>query len=384
MRPLVAALLVLALPVAGAERSVAVQDFAFEPSDVRTATWETVTFRWGNGTEHGVTGDDGAEWCAPRTSGNCSRAFTQAGDFAFHCPIHPTMTGVVRVGVRAGEQNAPLLARFNLRAENMSALVDASDSAASATAIETFRWTWGDGNASEGRLASHAYAMPGVYTITLEVTDENGEKARSSREVRVPASDDPRLRVASSIVGRRLDVTVPVDGTLAWGDGAVTEVQCDAACTVAHEYRRGGSFDVTFALAGGNASADSTTFRAEVAHARTFDLVASGLRVFVDATRLPVYGNATYLWRWGDATNATGPVAEHTFPQDGRWSVTLEVEDDVNAFALEQEVPLLGEADARADAPPPATPSAPAPTPAGALVALAALALAARSLKNYK
>lgn len=389
--PLVLLLLLAALPVAGAERAVGVEDFAFAPSDVRAATWETVSFRWANGTEHGVTGDDGEVWCAPRTAGRCARTFAQPGEYRFHCPVHATMTGVVRVGVQGGDASAPLLARFSLRAENMSALVDAGDSAASATAIETFRWTWGDGNASEGRVASHAYATPGVYTITLEVTDENGEKARSSREVRVPVLDDPRLRFTSAIEGRALLVHLPAAENVTaraviWGDGPAMGT-CEPPCTLRHEYRRGGPFTATV-ISFGDAAPAQVELPVSAQHDTSFDVVASGLRVFADATRVPVYGNATYLWRWGDATNATGPVVDHVFSQDGRWSITLDVVDEIGAFTLDQEVPLRDEgAAARAREATLAPPPAPTPTraaPDGPLLAVVALLLAARSLKNYK
>lgn len=40
-----------------------------------------------------------------------------------------------------------------------------------------FAWVWGDGTASNGPVASHVYAAPGVYTITLTVSDGVGRQS---------------------------------------------------------------------------------------------------------------------------------------------------------------------------------------------------------------
>ena len=41
--------------------------------------------------------------------------------------------------------------------------------------ITTHLWDFGDGNTSNLTVVKHTYAMVGIYTVTLTVTDENGE-----------------------------------------------------------------------------------------------------------------------------------------------------------------------------------------------------------------
>jgi plastocyanin len=71
----------------------------FELSSTSVAAGGEVTFRNDDGTAHTVTADDGAFDTGPVAAGE-SGTFTapQApGEVAFHCEIHPSMTGTLTV-----------------------------------------------------------------------------------------------------------------------------------------------------------------------------------------------------------------------------------------------------------------------------------------------
>ena len=51
----------------------------------------------------------------------------------------------------------------------------------------TYAWTFGDGTASAGQTASHAYAAPGTYSVTLLVTDPTGQQGAATKLVTIQA-----------------------------------------------------------------------------------------------------------------------------------------------------------------------------------------------------
>ncbi|MGQ9582840.1 MAG: PKD domain-containing protein [Thermoplasmatota archaeon] len=51
---------------------------------------------------------------------------------------------------------------------------DASGTTYDTTKTLTYSWDFGDGERGSGKVASHGYAAPGVYNVTLEVTDSEG------------------------------------------------------------------------------------------------------------------------------------------------------------------------------------------------------------------
>lgn len=89
--------LLLAPLAAGASATVTVANFSFTPQTVTLDLGDDVTWTWASGV-HSVIGDAAnAVWCSTRTAGDCVRAFPAGGRFAYHCGVHPSMTGVVRV-----------------------------------------------------------------------------------------------------------------------------------------------------------------------------------------------------------------------------------------------------------------------------------------------
>lgn len=87
---------------------VAIASFAFSPNSVTIAPGDTVTWTNNDGTTHTVTGNNGS-W----GSGNLADAqtfthqFNETGDFAYHCAIHASMTGLVHVTSNGGTPQQP-------------------------------------------------------------------------------------------------------------------------------------------------------------------------------------------------------------------------------------------------------------------------------------
>jgi plastocyanin len=86
-----------AAPVTGVT-SISTKGVKFSPASVKVPVGTTLTWSFDDGpVPHDVKGD-GLDSGRPRKSGTFTHAFTTAGTFAYHCSIHPNMTGQVVVG----------------------------------------------------------------------------------------------------------------------------------------------------------------------------------------------------------------------------------------------------------------------------------------------
>jgi len=92
-------------PRTAATASVSIVDFGFTPASLTVAAGTTVTWSNTGAVIHSVTSDTGAFDSSPGCpTGPCinpgasySHLFAQAGTFAYHCKVHPNMTGTVVV-----------------------------------------------------------------------------------------------------------------------------------------------------------------------------------------------------------------------------------------------------------------------------------------------
>lgn len=80
--------------------------------------------------------------------------------------------------------------------------LDASESTDPDGTIAAYSWTFGDGGTATGVAASHTYAMPGTFPVTLTVTDDGGETSTTEVDVTVEkdsvyAQDDFARTVAN-------------------------------------------------------------------------------------------------------------------------------------------------------------------------------------------
>jgi len=86
-----------------ADRTVRIDNFAFSPATVTVDVGDTVTWTNHDGPTHTATADDGTFGTGQISSGaSKSVTFQSAGTFAYHCAIHPSMTGTVRVLAATG------------------------------------------------------------------------------------------------------------------------------------------------------------------------------------------------------------------------------------------------------------------------------------------
>jgi plastocyanin len=104
---LTAAGLLLAIAVSAtalaADRTVHIAGFAFSPNPVSINVGDTITWTNDDGVAHNATGNGGGFATGQIGAGTSkSVTFHAAGSFAYHCTIHPSMTGTVIVRASTG------------------------------------------------------------------------------------------------------------------------------------------------------------------------------------------------------------------------------------------------------------------------------------------
>jgi plastocyanin len=78
--------------------NVTMADLAFNPSQTEAAVGDVITWTNGDSAQHTATLDDGScttEILAAGATG--SLTFSAPGTYAYHCKIHPSMTGTIEI-----------------------------------------------------------------------------------------------------------------------------------------------------------------------------------------------------------------------------------------------------------------------------------------------
>ena len=204
------------------------------------------------------------------------------------------------------------------------------------------RWDFGDGSADVRRDPTHRFEKPGVYEVTLTVTDLELRASQVKRTVTVlnaePLADfefAPK-RVQSGGLVSFTDLSRDADGvasnwTWDFGDGTVSHSRHPS-----HRFTRGGAHTVTLTVQDdlhGVASVSKTVTVVNVNPVAGFSYHPAA-----PASLSPVqfFDNSTdsdghlvsWEWSFGDGAKGTGPTPTHTYARPGPYTVTLTAIDN--------------------------------------------------------
>jgi plastocyanin len=83
---------------AGGGSTVEIKNFVFTPMTLTVPAGTTVTWKFDDSTEHTVAADDNSFTSPALANGKTfTHTFATAGTVAYHCSIHPFMTGTIIV-----------------------------------------------------------------------------------------------------------------------------------------------------------------------------------------------------------------------------------------------------------------------------------------------
>ena len=280
-----------------------------------------------------------------------------------------TMTSFCTDG-RESAHSAPFTVNFPGK-DTLTAVISATPSSGTAPvdvsfkgddstgSIVEYHWNFGDGTAGEnGVNVTHRFQSAADYTVTLTVTDNNGNKATAEHTISIAggaADNTPPVAViaATTAVGDSpLSVTFDGSGssdadgdtlTYSWnfGDGSSSE-NIDSSAT--HIYTVAGTYQATLTVSDGKDQTTSSPIPILVAEGNpatgqsTASISVHGtsgpaplLSRFDGSASTPSSGADSiveYKWTFGDGSAATGKIVSHIFTVTGEYSVTLTVTDN--------------------------------------------------------
>jgi PKD repeat protein len=249
--------------------------------------------------------------------------------------------------------NRPPVANFTESAETAYVgepiSFNASDSYDPDGSIASYFWDFGDGSNATGATVDHVYETNGTFTVTLNVTDDDGASNSSASIKTILINEVPVAFFATRVVHTGEVVTFDASGSYD-PDGSIASYFWDfgdgsnaTGATVDHVYADDGSYTVTLTITDDDGAAASLSAVLTV-------LNTPPLAVFTDNATMPltrevIQFNASgssdpdgsvrsYVWDFGDGRKASGVAASHAYWDDGNYTVALTVTDDDGAAGL--------------------------------------------------
>lgn len=213
--------------------------------------------------------------------------------------------------------------------------------------IATYAWSFGDGNSTlpvSSAVASHRYAAPGAYRVTLTVADDDGAIASAALEIVIAniapvaafSHQDPPARAGFS-TSFRDGSWDPIAPIVSWrydfGDGASSNAR-----NVMHTYAVAGPYDVVLTVTDSEGASAAAALTIVVHDAPVAAFGASAIRDDVTPiafTDLSVPGGAplsSWYWEFGDGASSALQHPTHLYRDDGVYVVTLTVTDAEGIF----------------------------------------------------
>ena len=206
-----------------------------------------------------------------------------------------------------------------------------------------YRWDFGDGTIGYGETVAHAYTDDGDYTVTLTVTDDDGDE--SSHAIQVSVSNRPPVAVAGLDQDTRTGIPVRLDGRGSYDmDGMIAIYHWDFGDgttadgpVVTHSFPTYGTYMVELTVTDDDGMTATGNLTVAVANVEPVARITGDTRLLSgEETSLDgrssydLDGNIVeYRWDPGDDTSIElGPIFEHTYARVGTYTVTLTVEDD--------------------------------------------------------
>jgi len=214
--------------------------------------------------------------------------------------------------------------------------------------IVSYEWLMGDGTSKSGLTVTHVYEKPGIYTVTLAVTDDSAAKnstTRSSLKVFVndpPVADagsDQRVSAKESV---RFDASKSYDPdgkiiSYLWDFGDQSETKEKSEPFISHSYEKPGTYSVMLTVKDDSGSSSDTASEQMRVIVNDPPVADAGEDQWVTAGEVQFDGSGSrdpdgkiisYLWDFGDGSKDEGISPVHVYRNPGAYTISLLVSDD--------------------------------------------------------
>ena len=220
-----------------------------EGQDITDATSASYT------TDTLIAADDGALFSVVITN---SVGTVTSNTAQLTVSVIPNQTPSASFSVNNSSGIAPLTVNF-----------DASASVDSDGTIETYSWDFGNGETDTGITPSYIFTTPGVYTVSLTVTDNEGESDTTTTNISVSAigSQLPTAVFSATPLSGTVPLTVDFDASASTDpDGTITAYSWDfgdgnseTGVTTSHTFDIQGTYNVTLTVTDNNDNTATVT-----------------------------------------------------------------------------------------------------------------------------
>lgn len=213
--------------------------------------------------------------------------------------------------------------------------------------IVSYEWDFGDGTIATGITVTHTYEDNEVYTVTLKVVDNDG--ATHSTNIKKTVINKKPVAVFSKTTGTvKVGEAIMFDASGSYDpDGVIVNYIWDfgngntgSGVTIQRDYPENGTFTVNLTVIDDDGETDtsSTTImvtamnRAPLASfSESAEIVSTSESIRFDASESydPDGAIATYAWKFGDGNTAASVAADHKYKDDGVYTVTLTITDNL-------------------------------------------------------
>ncbi len=193
-----------------------------------------------------------------------------------------------------------------------------------------YLWDFGDGSTSNLVNESHLYAVPGTFTVTLDITSDFGCMASTSEVVNI----HPIPTANYSFSDECDETTVSFTNTSSISSGSLTHAwdfddgTTSIATDVNHLFPADGTYNVQLIVTSDKGCSDTVEKAVTIFPLPqpdfTFNIACDGAPTsFINTSTISGGTIVSYAWDLGDATTSTDSDPTHQYLNAGTYSVQL-------------------------------------------------------------